>query len=268
MAQRHRKLLFGLVAAVVAGLAVWAAVGLGFQVQDNLEQDQLFDRLRKATQAKAVTDLSEGSKDSDEILTETDSADSQGTGHDIELLQAENPNCVGWISIEDTELDYPVMQTIDDPEYYLKRNFEGDYNRHGVPFMDARCGLGSADNLIIYGHNMADGTMFSTLHKYEQYSYYEEHPVITWETASGVDYYQVAGVMRVSGTAYETQWSIYNCIYLNDVEFAEMVDHISRDSLYNTGVVPVYGDKLMTLSTCESLYSQNDERLVVVAVKQ
>ncbi len=264
-ARTRKRAMVVLISAVAAGLAVWAAIGLGVRVQDAVEQDQIFERLRKTSLAKAVTDLGSGRPQRGE---EEVSLSSAASGHDIAALREENPDCIGWISIEGTVLDYPVMQTVEEPEYYLKRNFDGEHNDHGVPFLDARCHVGTADHLIIYGHNMADGTMFSVLHKYAQKSYWEEHPVITFETVEGVSQYRVAAVMRVSGVAYETQWSIYNCISLNDVELEEMVEQLSQGALYHTGVVPVYGDELLTVSTCESLYSQSNDRLVVVAVKQ
>lgn len=260
---RCRRLAFALGIVLLAGIVVWASFGLAVQLQDSVEQDQIFNRLRKTTQAKVIDDISNPDSDSPtegQVISNTD------VGHDIAKLQEENPDCIGWISIDGTNIDYPVMQTVDDPEFYLKHNFDGDYNNHGVPFLDARCSLGSADNLIVYGHHMNDGSMFSSLHKYAKYSYFEDHPLITLETMAGIAQYKVAAVMRVSGTVYATQWSIFDCIYMNDVEFAEMVNNISKESLYDTGVTPVYGDKLLTLSTCE--YTRKNGRLVVLAVKQ
>ena len=264
----RRKVLLTLAALTVLGGIAWAAIGLGGRIQDTVEQDQIFERLRKTTQAKAVTDLGGTSEpqggESQKVGSEETST--AGAGHDIAALQRENPDCIGWISIEGTNIDYPVMQTLEDPEFYLKHNFDGDYNDHGVPFLDARCNVQTSDNLIVYGHHMADGTMFSALHKYAEKSYWEKHPIITLETADGVSQYQVAAVMRVSGTAYETQWSIFQCIDLNDAEVDQLASHLAQESLYDTGITPLYGDKLLTLSTCE--YTQNNGRLVVIAVKQ
>ncbi len=259
-----RKAAIAFAAVLLAAAAVWAVVGLVAQFQDNAEQEQIFDRLRGTVQAKSITDLSGETGSGTE--TAAGASGQEKTGHDISLLQEENSDCIGWVSIEGTNLDYPVMQTLDEPEYYLKRSFEKSPNEHGVPFLDARCSVDRADNLIVYGHHMNDGTMFSCLHKYAKYSYYEEHPLITWETANGIDQYRVAAVMRASGTVYEKDWSIFNCIYMNELEFEEMSENLLEKSLYNTGIAPVYGDKLLTLATCE--YSQENGRLVVVAVKQ
>lgn len=261
----RRKVVLILAALVVLGGMAWAAVGLGSRIQDTVEQEQIFERLRETTQAKSVTDLG-GTSDPNGGTGDISPENPSGSGHDIAALQRENQDCIGWISIQGTNLDYPVMQTLEDPEFYLKHNFDGDYNDHGVPFLDARCNVQTSDNLIVYGHHMADGTMFSALHKYAEKSYWQEHPIITLETADGASQYQVAAVMRVSGTAYETQWSIFQCINLNEAEVDQLADHLARESLYNTGVTPLYGDKLLTLSTCE--YTQKNGRLVVIAVKQ
>lgn len=188
------------------------------------------------------------------------------TSHDIQALQEENPECVAWISIEGTDIDYPVMWSPDDPDYYLDHSFEKTSNRHGVPFLDYRCNINTADNLIIYGHHFVEGEMFSALHKYGNYSFYEDHPVITLETAEEISQYRIAAVLRVSGTVYPTRWSIFNSLYMNDVEFEEMAQEIEAQTLYSTGVSPVYGDHLLTLATCE--YTQKNGRLVVVAVKE
>lgn len=190
----------------------------------------------------------------------------EAQGHDISILQEENSECVGWVSIEGTDIDYPVMWSPNDPDYYLDHSFEKTSNRHGVPFLDSRCNIDTADNLIIYGHHFVEGEMFSTLHKYASYSFYEDHPVITLETAEGVSQYRIAAVLRVSGTVYPTKWSIFNSLYMDAAEFEEMAQEIEAQTLYSTGVLPVYGDRLLTLATCE--YTQKNGRLAVVAVKE
>ena len=108
--------------------------------------------------------------------------------------------------------------------------------------------------------------MFSTLHKYTSYSFYEDHPTITLETEDGISEYKIAAVLKVSGTATSTRWSIFNSIYMDERAFAEMVHELEAQTLYTTGVTPVYGDRLLTLATCE--YSQKNGRLAVVAVKE
>ena len=276
----RRKVLFILAAVVLLGVAAWAIWGLSSFLQDQAEQDTIFERLRKISTEDVPTDLgtsSNGSEDhshtenNDSSVAEPEVYSSaapvdEPKGHDISILQEENPECVGWVSIEGTDIDYPVMCSPDDPDYYLDHSFDKTSNRHGVPFLDSRCNIDTADNLIIYGHHFAEGDMFSTLHKYASYSYYEEHPIITLETAEGASQYRIAAVLRVSGTVYPTKWSIFNSLYMDAAEFEEMAQEIEAQTLYSTGVLPVYGDHLLTLATCE--YTQKNGRLAVVAVKE
>lgn len=276
----RRKVLLVLAAVVLLGVAAWAIWGLGSSLQDHAEQDEIFQRLRKIATEDNPTDLGPGSRgegisaanepsqavESEEEPELIPIPEAASTGHDIQALQEENPECVAWISIEGTDIDYPVMWSPDDPDYYLDHSFEKTSNRHGVPFLDSRCNIDTADNLIIYGHHFTDGTMFSTLHKYESYSFCEDHPLIILETSEGVSQYRIAAVLRVSGTVYPTRWSIFNSLYMDEVQFDEMAQEIEAQTLYSTGVSPVYGDHLLTLATCE--YTQKNGRLAVVAVKE
>ena len=276
----RRKVLLVLAAVVLLGVAAWAIWGVGSSLQDRAEQNTIFERLRKISTEDVPTDLGTSSNGS-EGHSYTENNDSsvaepevyrsaapkdEAQGHDISILQEENSECVGWVSIEGTDIDYPVMWSPNDPDYYLDHSFEKTSNRHGVPFLDSRCNIDTADNLIIYGHHFVEGEMFSTLHKYASYSFYEDHPVITLETAEGVSQYRIAAVLRVSGTVYPTKWSIFNSLYMDAAEFEEMAQEIEAQTLYSTGVLPVYGDRLLTLATCE--YTQKNGRLAVVAVKE
>ena len=241
----RRKVLLVLAAVVLLGVAAWAIWGVGSSLQDRAEQNTIFERLRKISTEDVPTDLgtssngSEGhsyTENNDSSVAEPEVYSSaapkdEAQGHDISILQEENSECVGWVSIEGTDIDYPVMWSPNDPDYYLDHSFEKTSNRHGVPFLDSRCNIDTADNLIIYGHHFVEGEMFSTLHKYASYSFYEDHPVITLETAEGVSQYRIAAVLRVSGTVYPTKWSIFNSLYMDAAEFEEMAQEIEAQTL-------------------------------------
>ena len=107
-----------------------------------------------------------------------------------------NGDCIGWICIPNTAVNYPVMFTPEEPQKYLRKNFEGEYSASGVPFLDGASTM-EYDNLIIYGHNMKNGTMFSDITQYRDKAYYEEHPYIEFETADGMRIYQVFAVEYV-----------------------------------------------------------------------
>lgn len=131
----------------------------------------------------------------DEVPTELPAADNRER---FAALLERNSDFVGWLSIEGTAVNYPVMCTPDDPEYYLKRDFDGNRSNSGVPFFGEGCDTES-DNIIIYGHNMKNGTMFSSLTNYADESYYEEHPTISFDTPDGDGTYEIIAVFRECG---------------------------------------------------------------------
>ena len=122
----------------------------------------------------------------------------------IQTLIAENADCIGWLSIDGTNISYPVMHTPSDPQKYLRRNFYGKYSQSGVPFLDGRCDLQST-NLIIYGHNMRNGTMFSNLKKYVDREFLNAHRTVKFETVDGIRYYIVTEVLKsnISDALYD-----------------------------------------------------------------
>ena len=109
----------------------------------------------------------------------------------------QNADCIGWIFIEGTNINYPVMHTPDSPQKYLRLSFEKKYSQSGVPFLDERCSL-QGGNLIIYGHNMKNGTMFSDLKKYLDSDFRETHKTIEFQTADGVFLFEIIDVIRTN----------------------------------------------------------------------
>ena len=175
----------------------------------------------------------------------------------------QNSDFVGWISIERTNIDYPVMQTIDNPNYYLKHSFEKQYSDYGVPYVQENCDLALSDNCVIYGHHMNNGTMFADLCKYESEDFYQEHKTIRFDTLSGFGEYEIIAVFKTA--AYSEQgFKYYHFTRAESAEdFDAYIAQCKALSLYDTGVTAEYGDKLITLSTCE--YSRKNGRMVVVA---
>lgn len=177
---------------------------------------------------------------------------------DLTELFAQNPDCIGWLCIPGTQIDYPVMFTPEEPQRYLRRSFYGAYSQSGVPFLDFRCNENS--NLILYGHNMRNGTMFGSLTCYTDADFAAEHPVIELQTAAGLSRYAVFAVAAVQKT---DPW--YDFVEASDsAEFDEQVADLLRKACYTTGVIPAYSQQLFTLSTC---YGGGNGRLIVAAVK-
>jgi len=177
-------------------------------------------------------------------------------------LSTLNKDMIGWIKIEDTTINYPIMHTPNDPEYYLKRDFEGGYSNHGVPFLDANCTL-DGDNLIIYGHHIRGQKMFGALMDYTNEDFYNSHPIIHFDTLTETGRYQIIAIFKVQA---DGAFRYYNFTHAAAKEaFDSYVSESKARSLYETGFTAEYGEQLLTLSTCE--YSQTDGRLVVVAKK-
>ena len=179
------------------------------------------------------------------------------------VVQEQNSDFVGWLSIPGTNIDYPVMQTVDKPNFYLKRGFDKQYSDYGVPYVQENCDLARSDNCVIYSHHMNNGTMFADLCKYENEDFYREHKTIRFDTLSGFSEYEIVAVFKT--VAYsERGFKYYHFICAESAEdFGDYIVQCKALSLYDTGVTAKYGDKLITLSTCE--YSRKNGRMVVVA---
>jgi len=179
----------------------------------------------------------------------------------------QNPDMVGWIRIDGTIIDYPVMHTPQDPEKYLHLSFQGEESQHGVPFIDYRCTMDS-DNVLIYGHNMSDDTMFHTLVEYRLKSFWREHPVIRFDTVREEREYEIFAAFydRVY-YEHEQNFKFYNFIDAkNKTDYNNTVKKLKGKSLYNTGITPKYGQQLIMLVTCT--YREENGRLVVVACEK
>ena len=178
-------------------------------------------------------------------------------------MYAQNSDLVGWISIPGTRIDYPVMQTKDTPNFYLKHAFDKSYSSYGVPYMQENCDVGISDNLVLYGHHMNNGSMFSDLCKYESEDFYREHNVIRSDTlASFVEYEVIAAFKTIA--SLEEGFKYYHFVNAESAgAFDGFIAECKALALYETSVSAEYGDQLITLSTCE--YSRTNGRMVVVA---
>lgn len=179
-------------------------------------------------------------------------------------LYLQNTDMVGWIRIEDTNINYPVMQTPDRKDYYLHRNFYEESNDHGAIYVREVCDVFTpSDNITIYGHHMRDGSMFANLMNYKKKSFWEEHRYITFDTLTEHHTYEIVSVFRTTATQGKG-FAYHQFVNAADAEeFDKFIATCKRLDYYETDVTAEYGDKLISLSTCE--YSQTNGRLVVVA---
>lgn len=178
-------------------------------------------------------------------------------------LEELNPDMVGWIRIEGTRIDYPVMQTRDNPDYYLHRDFNKKKSDYGIPYMAEMCHYEEpGTNLLIYGHHMRNGTMFAALAGYTDESFYRKHPYIQFDFVDREGSYEIAAVVRVDAAGDATPWQ--DLLFPAEETAWETAWHVVEgQSFYQTGVKLGYEDRLLALVTCE--YTLKDGRLMVVA---
>lgn len=245
--------------ALICAFSILFAVSSGFLIKhyiDSEKQSELYDNLIETIE-----------KTDTEKDTMTYSQDKSFLS-DYQDLYLQNNDMVGWIKIEDTKINYPVMQSKDNPNFYLKHGFDKAYTDYGCPYIQENCDVDiPSDNLIIYGHNMKDGSMFSGLMKYTDKSFWESHKTISFDTLTEkCDYEIIAAFKTVVYTDSPESFKYYQFINADTGdEFNAYTTKCKELALYDTGVTAEYGDKLITLSTCE--YSRNNGRLVVVAKK-
>jgi len=201
------------------------------------------------------------------LYTLDDAPQSKEVLEEYKKLLIKYKSLIGWIKIDDTNINYPVMQT-ENNDYYLDHNVSEEYDINGSIFMDKDCDvLKPSTNYILYGHHMKNGQMFGKLDSYQSESYYKEHPYISFDTIYEKGTYQVMYVFR-SRVYKESEivFKYYQFIDANSKqEFDSYMQEMASLSLYDTGVTAEYGDQLLTLSTCD--YQETDGRFVVVAKK-
>ena len=177
-----------------------------------------------------------------------------------------NNDVVGWIKMEGTKMDYPVMQTPEEPNYYLYRDFDKKNSKRRSIYAREVCDVNEpSDNITIFGHNMADGSMFACLGNYTSKHAWENNSLIFFDTLNEYHTYKIFAVFKTSANIGQG-FSYHQFVDAeNAAQFDEFVATCKKLSFYDTGITPVYGDKLICLSTCE--YTLDNGRLVVAAVR-
>lgn len=236
----------------------------GYKTQQRYEELAAMVEQAKPTETKAPAPKQPEVQETEVPTTSPYTED--GILREYAQLYERNSHMVAWVSIEGTVVNYPVVQTPANPEYYLHRDFDGEYNARGCIFADGNCDVANSDNVIIYGHHMNDGSMFASLISYASQSYYEEHPEIRFDTLTEHRIYDVFAVFRTTASVGEG-FAYHRFIDADDEdEFNKYVATCKKLSLVDTGLTPQYGDQLLALSTCE--YTRENGRFVVVAVKR
>lgn len=185
---------------------------------------------------------------------------------DFDKLKSMNGDFFGWLKIDDTNIDYPVMYTPDEPERYLHMNFDREYSDSGELFLDAECDP-EGYHYLIYGHHMNDGSMLGSLPKYEDKDYYDAHKTFRFDTMNERGEYEIFAVFY--SQIYDENddvFKYYENTNLNDeATYQNYVNNVKSLSIYDTGITPTYGEKIVTLSTCN--YHTDNGRFVICARK-
>ncbi len=291
MSKKTKKILFWVVYLALIAVFLYSAISLVDYIKESRESSGLYDDLEqlanrptrplptrpvetKPTQPMETqpgeTLPPETQPQETEPLSELVTIVDPKTGKEMEILPeyAElylmNQDLVGWIEIPGTKVNYPVVQTPDRKDYYLRRDFNGKHATHGCIYVRETCDVSRpSDNVTIYGHRMNDGTMFAALANYKSKIYFEDHRYIYFDTLTERHTYEVVVVFRT--TATQNEGFRYNLF--EDAETAAEFDRYIQTckslAYFDSGVTAEFGDKLITLSTCE--YSTTNGRLVVVA---
>ena len=253
-------------------LALCGAVGtfclayFGFYAYEGYRTEQNFAQMSEIKE-QTEKDIALGVYEEEPVqITYTQEKDAPEVLDEYKKIFNMNKKLIGWLKIDDTNIDYPVVQTSDNV-YYLTHNINQEEDRNGTLFLDASCDvINGSTNYIVYGHDMRSGNMFGKLDKYKKESYYEEHKYITFDTIYEKATYEVMYAFESKVYKQEdVDFKYYQFIdAYSEVEFNSYMKEMASWSLYDTGVTAQYGDQLLTLSTCDKSVTANG-RFVVVA---
>lgn len=265
--KKNKKILYYSLLGVFSAVFLFSAVYLAQYLIQQHRDEQSYDGL-----GDIVASIQGSHTDPPELPTDVTLPPSSDPTEpsilpEYQPIYEMNSDTVGWIKIEGTNINYPVMQSKDRPDYYLDHNFNKQTPSNGAIYVREACDVFKpSDNVVIYGHYISSGQqMFTHLHKYINKNFWQDNQYITFDTLYEHHTYQVFAVFKTSANAGEG----YPYHRFNDAldkeDFDEFISSVKGLSFYDTGITPQYGDKLITLSTCE--YTLDNGRLVVVAVQ-
>lgn len=268
-----KKLLFAATVLVLVIAFGVSAFMVGSYLLEGKQQEEKYNELSQIvanaqTETQSQTTAAEGTETAPEETRDRTVATKDENGMLIcykEIYEMNN-DTVGWLKIEGTQLDYPVMQTPNSTSYYLYRDFDKQESQRGSIYAWEAADINEpSDNITMFGHNMADGSMFAALNAYTEKETWEKNSLIFFDTLTDFHTYKIFAVFKTTATVGQG-FSYHKFVDAeNEEEFNEFVSTCKKLSFYDTGITPVYGDKLICLSTCE--YTLENGRLVVAAVR-
>ncbi len=186
---------------------------------------------------------------------------------EYQALWEENTDFAGWVSIHGTGIDYPVMWTPAEPEYYLYKDFHGETSFGGTPFaVGAGFDLGGEGVVFLYGHNMRTGSMFADLLKYREKRYWEKHSVICLDSLWERRQFRIFSVMYAREQDWTEPEGLFNQVKLEtETQRADFLKRIRERNLYETGIEVEEGSEIVLLVTCS--YQEKDGRFIVAGIR-
>ena len=260
------KIIYFALLAVFLSVFIYSAYYIANYAVDSKDNSDKYSSL-----ADWISQKREENKNSDTpggTIPEGDGSGDEGETSAIlpeyQELYQQNPHLVGWITVPGTDIDYPVVQSVDNANFYLDHDFYGESSKWGCIYVREACDVFTpCDNVVIYGHHMRDGSMFAGLDAYKKKDYWEENQYLTFDTIYEHHTYQIIAVFKTSANIGQGfSYHIFNTA-ANEAEFDLFMDTVHDLQMYDTGLTAEYGDMLITLSTCE--YTLDNGRFVVIA---
>ena len=279
--RKGRYVIIYLLLSVLIVLSLIYIINFFSLKQEAKEQSKLLNTIdiyEKESAKEVAQNISEDeeekveseSKEKGETISTENEEQKQETERMLQVkqLQEQNPDIVGWLEIENTNINYPVLQGTDN-RYYMTHNYKKENSKNGSIFLDAKYNWNiPSNNLLIYGHNLGNGMMFQELLKYEKESFYQEHPVIRFTTADEDTKYEIISAFK-SRVYHKSEKNVFRYYFFlnneSEEEYREFVKNAKNASLYPINATASYGDQLITLSTCS--YHVQDGRFAVVGRK-
>ena len=245
-----RKIRY-IIIMLLVGIALTSSFFICKEIMQNKKQEEIFEQLTKIAEEQVKDDVKEEKKEKQINLKSL---------YDI------NQDIVGWLKIENTNINYPIMKS-KIKDYYLRRDFYKNYSSYGTPYIANNCDIGISDNIVIYGHHIQGNKMFGYLEQYKSKEFYEDNKIIKFytmqENKTVKTGYEIFAVFKtiVYGRNSFKYYDFTN--FNNELEYNSFFEKCKSLSLYETNIIPEYKEKIITLSTCE--YSNRNGRLVVMA---
>lgn len=210
----------------------------------------------------AVNQLKEDYAEEKQFVDIQNEAQTMNDNNIVDKLRKRNQDVIGYLEIPDTTISYPVMQSKDNPDFYLNHDIDKNYSFYGTPYLSAYCDLEKSDNLIIYGHNINGGKMFGALIQLRDENFYKKHKDILFTTKDKKKY-KIFSVISVNKNDFQ-YWKFV--MAQDEPDYDKFINKAKKYSIYNIDITPKYGEKILTLSTCDNSRG-DDYRFVVFAVE-